>query len=104
MIYAYSGNVVFQLLAYYAGSAHNQPLFILCAIISAALSGATSPMTAALVADYYGETNNAINYGSIYAFKALGGSFAGGLAALQTTGTLSCTAKLKWSRGFFFPG
>ena len=47
-------------------------------------------MTAALVADYYGETNNAINYGSIYAFKALGGSFAGGLAAFIMTGT--CTA------------
>ena len=31
-----------------------------------------------MVADYYGETNNAINYGSIYAWKALGGSFAGG--------------------------
>jgi hypothetical protein len=29
------------------------------------------------VADYYGETNDAANYGSIYAFKALGGIFAG---------------------------
>ena len=56
------------------------------AIISGGLSGANFPMTAALVADYYGETNNAINYGSIYAFKALGGSFAGGVAALIMTG------------------
>ena len=37
------------------------------------------------MADYYGETNNAVNYGSIYAFKALGGSFAGGIAALIMT-------------------
>jgi OFA family oxalate/formate antiporter-like MFS transporter len=95
MIYAYSGNVLFQLLAYYAGSAHNKPLFILCAIISGGLS-------AALVADYYGETNNAINYGSIYAFKALGGSFAGGVAALIMTGTLYGNPNFHWIRGFYF--
>ena len=59
-------------------------------------------MTAALVADYYGETNNAINYGSIYAFKALGGSFAGGVAALIMTGTLYGTAHFHWAFGFFF--
>ena len=57
---------------------HNAPLFVIFAIISGGLSGANFPMTAALVADYWGETNNAVNYGSIYAWKALGGSFAGG--------------------------
>ncbi|HET7247848.1 MAG TPA: hypothetical protein VFJ07_23770, partial [Streptosporangiaceae bacterium] len=72
------------------------------AIISGGLSGANFPMTAALVADYYGETNNAINYGSIYAFKALGGSFAGGIAALIMTGTLYGTAHFHWAFGFFF--
>ncbi len=102
MIYAYSGNVAFQLLALWAGSAHNAPLFAICAVISGGLSGANFPMTAALVADYWGETNNAINYGSIYAFKALGGSFAGGLAALIMTGTLYGTATFHWARGFFF--
>ena len=55
-------------------------------------------MTAAMVADYYGETNNAINYGSIYAWKALGGSFAGGGAALVMTGTLYGTATLPLGR------
>ena len=102
MIYAYSGNVVFQLLAYFAGIAHNAPLFVIFAIISGGLSGANFPMTAALVADYYGETNNAVNYGSIYAFKALGGSFAGGVAALIMTGTLYGTAHFHWACGFFF--
>jgi len=102
MVYAYSGNVIFQLATYYAGAAHNKPLFVIFAIISGALSGANFPMTAALVADYYGETNNAINYGSIYAFKALGGSFAGGVAALIMTGTLYGTAHFHWAFGFFF--
>ena len=102
MIYAYSGNVVFQLLALWAGESHNGPLFALCAVISGGLSGANFPMTAALVADYWGETNNAINYGSIYALKALGGSFAGGGAALVMTGTLYGTATFHWARGFFF--
>src|ERR1700729_1095012 len=102
MIYAYSGNVVFQLLALWAGEEHSAPLFVLCAVVSGGLSGANFPMTAAIVADYYGETNNAINYGSIYAFKALGGSFAGGLAALIMTGTLYGSAKFAWPLGFFF--
>jgi MFS transporter, OFA family, oxalate/formate antiporter len=102
MIYAYSGNVVFQLATYYAGAAHNKPLFVIFAIISGGLSGANFPMTAALVADYYGETNNAINYGTIYCFKALGGSFAGGIAALIMTGTLYGSAHYHWVLGFWF--
>jgi len=102
MIYAYSANVVFQLLALWAGEARNAPLFVICAIISGGLSGANFPMTAALVSDYYGENSNAINYGSIYAFKALGGSFAGGVAALIMTGTLYGTAHFHWVFGFFF--
>ena len=102
MIYAYLGNFGFQLLALWAGEAHNGVLFAICAVISGGLSGANFPMTAALVADYYGETNNAVNYGSIYAFKALGGSFAGGGAALVMTGTLYGTAAYNWPRGFFF--
>ena len=102
MVYAYSGNVVFQLATYFAGAAHNAPLFVVFAIISGGLSGANFPMTAAMVSDYYGETNNAVNYGSIYAFKALGGSFAGGGAALIMTGTLYGTAHFHWILGFFF--
>jgi OFA family oxalate/formate antiporter-like MFS transporter len=102
MMYAYSGNVVFQLLAYFSGAHHQVALFVICAVISGGLSGANFPMTAAMVADYYGETNNAINYGSIYAWKALGGSFAGGGAAWVMTGTLYGTATFHWVRGFIF--
>jgi MFS transporter, OFA family, oxalate/formate antiporter len=102
MIFAYSANVVFQLLAYVAGAGHNAPLFAVFAVISGALSGANFPMTAAIVADYYGESNNAVNYGSVYAWKALGGSFAGGGAALVMTGTLFGAAHYHWLQGFIF--
>ena len=102
MYTAYSLNVIFQLLALWMGELHNVALFCICAIISGGLSGANFPMTAALVADYWGETNNAINYGSIYAWKALGGSFAGGLAALVMTGTLYGNATYHWVYGFIF--
>jgi MFS transporter, OFA family, oxalate/formate antiporter len=102
MIYAYLGNVVFQLLAYFTGSHHQAVLFAICAVISGGLSGANFPMTAAIVADYWGETNNAVNYGSVYAWKALGGSFAGGGAAFVMTGTFYGTAHYHWVLGFFF--
>jgi MFS family permease len=102
MAYAYSGNVVFQLLTLVAGLNHIAWMFVVCAIISGGLSGANFPMTAAIVADYYGENNNAVNYGSVYAWKALGGSFAGGVAALIMTGTLYGTAQFHWQRGFIF--
>ncbi len=102
MAYAYSLNVIFQLLTLFAGLNHIAWLFVIGAVISGGLSGANFPMTAAIVADYYGENNNAVNYGSIYAWKALGGSFAGGLAALIMTGTLYGTATFHWERGFFF--
>jgi len=102
MAYAYTGNFVFQLLTLVAGINHIPAMFVICAIISGGLSGANFPMTAATVADYYGENNNAVNYGSIYAWKALGGSFAGGLAALIMTGTLYGQAQFHWVRGFLF--
>ncbi len=102
MAYAYSLNVVFQLATLAAGLNHQPALFAIFAVISGGLSGANFPMTAAAVADYYGENNNAVNYGSVYAFKALGGSFAGGLAALIMTGTLYGAATFHWERGFFF--
>jgi MFS transporter, OFA family, oxalate/formate antiporter len=102
MAYAYAGNVIFQLLTLLAGINHIGWMFAVCAVISGGLSGANFPMTAATVADYYGENNNAVNYGSIYAWKALGGSFAGGIAALIMTGTLYGTAQFHWVRGFLF--
>jgi MFS transporter, OFA family, oxalate/formate antiporter len=102
MAYAYGLNTIFQLLTLVCGLAGFGLGFAVCAIISGGLSGANFPMTAAMVADYYGETNNAVNYGSIYAWKALGGSFAGGIAALIMTGTLYGTETFHWVNGFVF--
>ncbi|MDA8185950.1 MAG: MFS transporter [Actinomycetota bacterium] len=102
MTYAYSLNAVFQVVTLIAGLDHLAWLFIVAAVISGGLSGANFPMTALMVADYYGENNNAMNYGSVYAWKALGGSFAGGGAALIMTGTLYGTATFHWTQGFIF--
>jgi MFS family permease len=102
MYSAYALNAVFQLLALTFGLAHLGVPFAICAVISGGLSGANFPMTAAMTADYYGETNNALNYGSIYVWKALGGSFAGGLAAFVMTGTLYGSAHFNWAAGFAF--
>jgi MFS family permease len=102
MAAAYAGNMIFTLLAFWAGSAHQAVLFAVCAVISGGLSGANFPMTAAMVADYYGESYNAVNYGTTYAFKALGGSFAGGGAAFVMTGTLYGAAQFHWLQGFVF--
>jgi hypothetical protein len=43
-----------------------------------------------------------VNYGFIYAFKAIGGSFAGGIAALIMSGTIVGSAHFHWARGFIF--
>ena len=102
MAYAYSLNVVFQGLTLVAGLNHIGWLFAVSAVVSGGLSGANFPMTAATTADYWGENNNAVNYGSVYAWKALGGSFAGGIAALIMTGTLYGQANFHWVRGFVF--
>jgi MFS family permease len=102
MAYAYSLNVIFMLATLEAGLRHEPALFAIFAVISGGLAGANFPMTAAAVADYYGENNNAVNYGSIYAFKAIGGSFAGGVAALVMTGTIVGNAQFHWARGFVF--
>jgi MFS family permease len=43
--------------------------------------GAFYPLFAALVPDYFGENNNASNYGLVYSAKLIGGVGGGGLAA-----------------------
>lgn len=101
----YFANFVFQLLTLGAGLIHNAPLFAVAAIISGGFSGANFALTPSLVADYYGETRNATNYGTMYIWKALGGSFAGGIAGLIMTGSVFSTATpttADWINGFAF--
>lgn len=52
-----------------SGNAHQQILFLLFAVLAGFGGGAFFPMYAALVPDYFGENNNATNYGLVYSAK-----------------------------------
>jgi MFS family permease len=66
----------------WAGNAHNEVMFLVMAFISGFGGGAFYPMFAALVPDYFGENNNATNYGMVYSAKLVSGLFGGGLGAV----------------------
>jgi MFS family permease len=66
----------------WAGHIGNGILFLLFAIVSGFGGGAFFPMFAALVPDYFGENNNATNYGLVYQAKLVSGLFGGGLGAI----------------------
>ncbi|GHF90271.1 MULTISPECIES: OFA family MFS transporter [Amycolatopsis] len=65
----------------YAGNTHNLVLFMVFAFLTGFGGGAFYPLFAALVPDYFGENNNASNYGLVYSAKLVGGVGGGGLAA-----------------------
>jgi MFS family permease len=65
----------------YAGNTHNLPLFMVFAFLVGFGGGAFYPLFAMLVPDYFGENNNASNYGLVYSAKLIGGVGGGGLAA-----------------------
>jgi MFS family permease len=65
----------------WAGTIGNLYLFMLFAFINGFGGGAFYPLFAALVPDYFGENNNASNYGAVYSAKLVGGIGGGGLAA-----------------------
>jgi MFS family permease len=102
MTYAYAVDGVFVLLTLWAGEAGIPWLFAVLAVITGGLSGANFPMTSTIITDYFGSNNNAINYATIYSFKAIGGSFAGGIAALVMTGGVEVAGKPHWVNGFIF--
>jgi Major Facilitator Superfamily len=58
MAYGYGLGGLFQLLTLLAGLNHQPVLFAICAVIPGGLAGVNFPMTAAVIADYYGENNN----------------------------------------------
>ncbi|MEU7577068.1 OFA family MFS transporter [Streptomyces sp. NPDC041068] len=66
----------------WAGEIGNQPLFLAFAFLSGFAGGAFYPLFAALVPDYFGENNNASNYGMVYSAKLVSGLFGGGLGAM----------------------
>ncbi|GGO36623.1 OFA family MFS transporter [Streptomyces lasiicapitis] len=66
----------------WAGEMHNQPLFLAFAFLSGFAGGAFYPLFASLVPDYFGENNNASNYGMVYSAKLVSGLFGGGMGAM----------------------
>ncbi|MFE6802573.1 OFA family MFS transporter [Streptomyces sp. NPDC057696] len=61
----------------WSAEAKNLPLFLIFSAISGFGGGAIFPMFAALTADYFGENNNATNYGMVYSSKLVSGLGAG---------------------------
>ena len=56
---------------YLSGSMGSMPLFLLASMISGFGGGAVFPLFAAMTADYFGENNNATNYGLVYSSKVI---------------------------------
>ena len=65
----------------YSGNTKNEWLFMIFAFINGFATGAFYPMFAALVPDYFGENDNASNYGLVYSAKLVGGVGGTGFAA-----------------------
>lgn len=65
----------------WSGNNEMEGLFIVFAFLAGFGGGAFFPMFAALTPDYFGENNNATNYGLVYSSKLISGLAGGGLAA-----------------------
>ncbi|MFJ8805760.1 OFA family MFS transporter [Streptomyces sp. NPDC102490] len=61
----------------WSAAIENLPLFLFFSAVSGFGGGAIFPMFAALTADYFGENNNATNYGMVYSSKLVSGLGAG---------------------------
>jgi MFS family permease len=66
----------------WAGDSRNEVLFLIFAFVSGFGSGGFFPMFAALVPDYFGENNNASNYGVVYSSKLVSGLVGSGLGSI----------------------
>lgn len=64
---------------------HNEVLFIFFAFVAGFGGGAFFPMFAALTPDYFGENNNASNYGLVYSAKLVSGIVGFGAASSVVT-------------------
>jgi MFS family permease len=65
-----------------SGQAKMMPLFLICSMISGFGGGAIFPLFAAMTADYFGENNNASNYGMVYSSKLLSGLAGAGMGSV----------------------
>jgi MFS family permease len=71
-----------QFAVYFSGSIGSMPLFLLASMVSGFGGGAIFPLFAAMTADYFGENNNATNYGLVYSSKLVSGLVGSGLGAV----------------------
>jgi MFS family permease len=71
-----------QFAVFLSGSIGNMPLFLLASMVSGFGGGAIFPLFAAMTADYFGENNNASNYGLVYSSKLVSGLVGSGLGAV----------------------
>ena len=71
-----------QFAVYFSGSIGSMPLFLLASMVSGFGGGAIFPLFAAMTADYFGENNNATNYGLVYSSKVVSGLVGAGLGAV----------------------
>jgi MFS family permease len=65
----------------WSGSAHNEALFFVFAVLAGFGGGAFYPLFAALTPDYFGENYNASIYGTVYSGKLIGAVLAGPVGA-----------------------
>jgi MFS family permease len=66
----------------WSGTIHNLPLFLFFSMVSGFGGGAIFPLFAAMTADYFGENNNASNYGLVYSSKLVSGLLGSGMGAV----------------------
>ena len=70
-----------QFAVFFSGSIGSMPLFLLASMVSGFGGGAIFPLFAAMTADYFGENNNATNYGLVYSSKVISGLVGAGLGS-----------------------
>ena len=71
-----------QFAVYLSGSIGSMPLFLFCSMVSGFGGGAIFPLFAAMTADYFGENNNATNYGLVYSSKLISGLVGAGMGSV----------------------
>lgn len=71
-----------QFGVFFSGDIGSMPFFLFCSMISGFGGGAIFPLFAAMTADYFGENNNASNYGMVYSSKLISGLVGAGVGAV----------------------
>ncbi|KPI27901.1 OFA family MFS transporter [Streptomyces sp. NPDC048253] len=65
-----------------SGQMGSMPFFLFCSMVSGFGGGAIFPLFAAMTADYFGENNNASNYGMVYSSKLISGLVGSGVGSI----------------------